>query len=334
MRGIRAKAVDRGWIVEGESLLVPRLSFPLAADLPEVLHDFNRTVRDRVVNEILAGAAHPEPNPPLFGPEEEVTVAEVERYGIPLRTVLGKQSGLMRSDPYYSEAYIGRFYSEHYRGLYRPRRFSQSWFFSEQIRKGQRIIERVGERLPASGRVLDIGCGMGGMLVPFRFAGHQVCGCDYGEDYAAQGKSLGLDIRIGGPECVSSERKFDLIILSHVVEHVRNPVEFLALAASLLNDDGVCYIEVPGLLDLDRFYQGDLLQYLQNAHRWHFTADTLGVVLRRAGLETVEIDEAVSCVARRAAVAELAFPDAGRTVLAEISRLEHAYAARVSNVAA
>jgi len=326
VRSLRPEAIQRGWIAADDPLLVPRLAYPLGADLPEVVHDFNRAARDRVLRDVLAGDAAPESNPPLFGAEAEVTVAEVERYGIPLRTVLGTQSGLMRSDPYYSEAYLARFYRDHYRDLYRPRRFSQSWFFSEQIRSGQRILDRLGGRLPGRGRVLDIGCGMGGMLVPFSFSGYQVSGCDCGQEYADRGRSLGLDIRVGGPETLASDEKFDLIILSHVVEHVRDPVAFLSRAASLLSDRGVCYIEVPGLLDLDRCYQGDVLQYLQNAHRWHFTSGTLGAVLCRAGLEAMESDQAVTCLATRGTAHPNALPADGPAVLAEISRLEQAYA--------
>lgn len=211
MCGLRSKAIQRGWIRDSESLLVGRLAYPLGADLPDVVHEFNRSARDAVVAEALEGIAAPEANPSVLGAEEEVVVAEVERYGIPLRTVLGTQSGLMRSDPYYDPAYLARFYREHYRTLYRPKRFSQSWFLAEQIRSGQRILERLGSRMAGVSRVLDLGCGMGGMLIPFKFAGCEVAGCDYGEEYAERGRSLGLDIRIGGPECFPTNRRLQRV---------------------------------------------------------------------------------------------------------------------------
>ena len=321
MCGLRRKAIERGWIRDNEPLLVGRLAYPLSADLPDVVHEFNRSARDAVVAEALEGIATPEANPSPFGAEEEVIVAEVERYGIPLRTVLGKESGLMRSDPYYGPDYLDRFYREHYRNLYRPKRFSQSWFFAEQIRSGQRVLERMGPRMAGVARVLDVGCGMGGMLIPFKFAGCEVAGCDYGEVYAERGLSLGLEIRIGGPECFEGEQ-FDLVILSHVLEHTANPVSFLREVAGLLKSTGVCYIEVPGLMNMDKWYNGNLLEYLQNAHRWHFTAGTLEAVVRRAGLRVMECDQTIVCLAEAAPSYETASPTDGAQVLDEIRRLE------------
>ena len=322
MCGLRRKAIERGWIRDNEPLLVGRLAFPLAADLPDVVHEFNRPARDAVVAEALAGVAAPEANPSPFGAEPEVVVAEVERYGIPLRTVLGTRSGLMRSDPYYDSAYLSRFYREHYRNLYRPKRFSQSWFLAEQIRNGQRILERIESRIPRAARVLDVGCGMGGMLIPFKFAGCETTGCDYGEEYAERGQSLGLEIRIGGPERFVDDERFDLVILSHVLEHTANPVGFLRDVAGLLKSSGICYIEVPGLMNLDKWYNGNVLEYLQNAHRWHFIAGTLEAVARRAGLRVTECDQAIVCLAERGPGDQMVVANDGAEVINEIRRLE------------
>jgi SAM-dependent methyltransferase len=236
----------------------------------------------------------------------------------------------MRSDPYYGEDYLARFYTHHYRNLYRPVRFSLSWFFSEQIRTGQRIFERYQHKLPKNARILDVGCGMGGMLIPFRFAGHEVAGCDYGSEYATHGQKLGLDIREGGPEVFEDVKPFDLIILSHVLEHVTNPVSFLTQIASLLKPNALCHIEVPGLLNLDQWYKGDILIFLQNAHRWHFTAATLDAVVRRAGLSVLQTDQTIVCVATTADKEPNAAPNDGQTVLEEINRLESAQQATLN----
>jgi len=327
MCGMKSAAIERGWLRGDDRLIVPRLAYPLAADLPEVVHEFNRPVRDRVVAEALGGAARPVANPSLFGDEPEVVVAEVDRYGIPLRTVLGTRSGLMRSDPYYGEDYLARFYREHYRSLYRPKRFSEAWFFAEQVRSGQRIYERLAGKMPERARVLDVGCGMGGMLIPFHFAGCTVCGCDYGQEYAGRGQSLGLDVRVGGLETLSGEDRFDVVILSHVLEHTSNPVAFLRRVGALLEPGGWCHVEVPGLMNLDRWYAGNVLEYLQNAHRWHFTAATLEAVARRAGMRVVACDQTIVCLATPSPAEPDAPAEDGPNVLAEIRRLESANAA-------
>jgi SAM-dependent methyltransferase len=333
MSHIRDQAIDRGWLRAGEPLLAERLSFPLESDLPEVVHDANRAVRDQVLANMLSGAAAPVAVPSCLGREEEEVVAEVDRYGLPIRTVLSRRSGLMRSDPYYSSDYLGVFYREHYRGLYRPRRFSLPWFFAEQVRHGQRVLERLGGKLQPGARVLDVGCGMGGMLVAFAMEGCEVIGFDYGAQYTSKARRLGLDVRTGGFETVADERPFDLIMMSHVLEHVADPIEFARGAARLLAEDGLCYVEVPGIFNIRAGYDGDFLTYLQNAHQWHFTAATLRAVLARAGLQVEQGDESIWCLSCGGAIEARAAARDGEKVMAEILDLERAYAAARLHVA-
>jgi 2-polyprenyl-3-methyl-5-hydroxy-6-metoxy-1,4-benzoquinol methylase len=182
-------------------------------------------------------------------------------------------------------------------------------------------MEKLPEKLSAGARVLDVGCGMGGMLVAFAFEGCEVVGFDYGADYAAKGRRLGLDIRTGGFETIAGERPFDLIMMSHVLEHVADPIGFARSAAEALSADGRCYIEVPGIFNIRNGYDGDLLTYLQNAHQWHFTAATLRAVLGRAGLQVEQGDESIWCFSRRAEVEEKRAND-GERVMAEFQELE------------
>jgi len=193
-------AVARGWLNASEQPRFDRLRFPLTAP-SAALHVNNVAQRDTVLADIMSGLATPIANPSFFGDSgNDVVIAEVDRYGFPLRTVLSMDSGLMRSDPYYDAAYLQTFYRDHYRGLYRPVRFSQPWFLTEQIKHGQRLFERHRAALPRRARVLDIGCGMGGTLVAFKFDGCQTVGCDWGAEFTNRGRSLGLDVRTGGFE--------------------------------------------------------------------------------------------------------------------------------------
>ena len=326
MPELKEQAIRSGWLRGGERLLAERLAFPLERDLPEVVFEANRSVRDRVLADVLGGVAKSIRVTSCLGDEEEIAVAEVERYGLPLRTVLSRRSGLMRSDPYYDPTYLGRFYRDHYRGLYRPKRFSMSWFFSEEVRHGQRIMERLPEKFGAGARVLDVGCGMGGALVAFAMEGCEVVGFDYGEDYAAKGRRLGLDVRVGGFESVANERPFDLIMMSHVIEHVADPVAFARDAAKVLAPQGWSYVEVPGIFNICAGYEGDLLTYLQNAHQWHFTAATLRAVLARAGLHVERGDESIWCLARRGSIDVSARACDGERVEAQIVELERNFA--------
>ena len=68
------------------------------------------------------------------------------------------------------------------------------------------------------GKVLDVGCSSGGMLQIFKEAGYDVTGMDYDKDRVAYGVKKGLNLFEG--DAFDVEGKFDLIIYSHVLEHI------------------------------------------------------------------------------------------------------------------
>ncbi|HMB95264.1 MAG TPA: class I SAM-dependent methyltransferase, partial [Tepidisphaeraceae bacterium] len=222
-REMRHRAIAAGWLKADETPLFSRLRFPMSLDHPDCIFDENRAARDAVLTELLSGDVRPMPNSPCLSHsnDHDIVLSEVDRYNLPLRTVLSACTGLVRSDPYYPPQFLQKFYAQHYRQLYRGKKYSAGHFMAEQITHGQRIMWRTA--LSKRARVLDVGCGMGGNLIPFKWEGHETIGCDWGDDYAQKGRQLGLDIRVGGLEAVADAGPFDLIICSHVLEHAVDP---------------------------------------------------------------------------------------------------------------
>ena len=106
-----------------------------------------------------------------------------------------------------------------------------------------------------------------------------------------QGRELGLDLRLGGCELLVPEPRADVIILSHVLEHIPDLQEFLAQVTALLAPGGVLYVCVPTLETLGSAYGHNLFFYLQNAHVYCFSLPTLTAVLERAGLSVTRLDD-------------------------------------------
>jgi SAM-dependent methyltransferase len=77
---------------------------------------------------------------------------------------------------------------------------------------------------------------------------------------------------------------FDLIILSHVVEHVQSPVEFLRLASECLSEDGVLFVEVP---NQDDFFKLDL-----GLHLAVYNPSAIATLCDSAGLFPAEVSTA------------------------------------------
>lgn len=241
-------------------------------------------------------------NPDLFGSSgPQKTIATVDRYGLPLRTVLSEESGLMRTDPYYSDDLLQQFYSRLYRKIYSvPYSTSAVRVLRDQVVKGTALHGFLSSRSINPRTILDYGCGMGGMLIPFVQSGSSCVGCDLGEEFLSQGRRLGLKLICGGVEDVKHLGQFSLVILSHVLEHIRTPREFLKAIREIIEDGGHLVVEVPGIRSIPTSYQGDILRYLQNAHVWHFNRSTLARLLKEAGFCIEFIDDSVFALVRKA----------------------------------
>jgi len=99
--------------------------------------------------------------------------------------------------------------------------------------------------------VLDIGSAMGTFLFAAKPYYKKAIGLDVSEQMARFAeRSTGATIYIQQFNDFSYPEKFSLIHMSHVIEHVPNPVEWLNQAKSMLEDDGVLVINVPNKYSL------------------------------------------------------------------------------------
>ncbi|MGH9160735.1 MAG: class I SAM-dependent methyltransferase [Vicinamibacteraceae bacterium] len=112
-------------------------------------------------------------------------------------------------------------------------------------------------------RLLDVGCGNGTFLVRARSAGWTVVGVDLDSNAVTVGRQQGLDVRLGSVDTLDPAiEHFDVITLSHVIEHAHEPTGMLRACRSLLRRGGSIWIDTPNI-DAD-------------GHR-HFGADWLGL---------------------------------------------------------
>jgi 2-polyprenyl-3-methyl-5-hydroxy-6-metoxy-1,4-benzoquinol methylase len=328
---IRDRLESLGWLNRGERPAIDRLAFPpresaRLAQFGLAWDDRAAHTRDAILSEILDGLARPTAVPRWIGEtSDDLLVAEVDRYGLPLRTVLDRRTGLMRSDPYYDPSYLVRFYRDHYRELYRRATHDIGDFIAHQIQLGELIWRASREHLPEGAKVLDVGCGMGGVVAAFQLHGYRAMGCDFGPEYLEAGRKLGLNLIEGDADAAADDAPFDMIVLSQVLEHQVDPVAFLRSLRPLLTPNGLIFVMVPGIHVIRPRYRDDIAVYLQNAHVWHFTAATMTALLSLCGFTVLACDEIIECLARRTdePPAIRIEEEAARAVESEIRRHQH-----------
>lgn len=205
--------------------------------------------------------------------------------GRPVTNRICRACGLVYQSPRMTETEAAAFYAEEYRLLQEGNADPTARNITVQKARAASLAEFVQPLLPSVSRHLDIGCSLGILLQHFQDRYHnQAVGVEPGEAHRIQAKKDGLNVYASLEELEKAcPERFDLASMSHVLEHLPDPVAFLGhLRETLLTPDGWLLVEVPNLYAHDSF---------EVAHLYAFSAHTLGEVLRRSGFEVVKFEQ-------------------------------------------
>lgn len=291
--------------------------------------------RTRVLAKIDDGTYVLEAAPCFCGAQAgaDLEIAGRDRYGLPVRTVLCGACGLLRSDPRMDADSTARFYQDDYRDLYTGPG-NAAPLFDSQVTRGRGLVSLLAKLLPTIDTVYEVGCGAGGLLLPFAEQGKRVRGVDLGDEYLEVGRAHGLELVHGDADELlrRAGEPADLVLLMHVLEHYLDLRTSIAQTMALVRPGGLLLVEVPGVASIATGYRGDILSYLQNAHNFHFTAASLAFVLRRCGLEVLACTDSALALCQKPEIAPdaavVADPQAASAVLRTLAELERAFVQR------
>jgi len=133
-------------------------------------------------------------------------------------------------------------------------------------------------------KILDVGCGGGGLLRALREAGFaNLMGVD---PYIRQTLEYGGGLRVLKGTLGDVGPEWDLIMFHHSFEHLADPLETLEAVSSLLSGDGVCLIRIPTVSSYAwRHYRTDWVQLDAPRHLFLHSTESLEMISERAGLE-------------------------------------------------
>jgi SAM-dependent methyltransferase len=157
---------------------------------------------------------------------------------------------------------------------------------AERLRDTAAMVARFLDS--SESRILDLGCAGGGLLCCLRALGfNNSIGVDPSASCVAKVKAKGLDgVQSSIGSLTLPPRSFDCIVLSGVLEHVRDLHGALEGLVPLLKTNGFLYIEVPDATAYAEYLYSPF-QDFNTEHINHFSPSSLRSLVRRFGLGPV-----------------------------------------------
>ncbi len=153
------------------------------------------------------------------------------------------------------------------------------------LKTKRKIIE-----LNSTGKsLLDFGCGTGEFLKEMNNNGYKTFGVE--PSATAREKAINLKAgKITEDQSELVEKKFDVITLWHVLEHIHDISGSLQKFQQLLKDSGTIFIAVPNLKSPDaQHYKSYWAGYDVPRHLWHFSQSDMKILLQENGLKLVTV---------------------------------------------
>lgn len=230
---------------------------------------------------------------------EKVLTGKDFRYGTSdemFAVVRCKKCKLVYINPRPTKDDISRYYPENYRTR-------------ETLKSAARIERRMRKyktkrrallfknpwyiNFPAETIVLDIGCGVGELLLRLKELSCNAYGADVDEitsKYLHETMNLNVavcDIDSGTP---FSDNFFDVIIMRHSLEHVHNPADVLREVKKIMKPGGLLVIGVP---NIDSFVSKITKEKWNDLdiprHLFHFNPLTISALLHKSGFSIESI---------------------------------------------
>jgi SAM-dependent methyltransferase len=198
--------------------------------------------------------------------------------------------GLVQMNPQPDSASVTRRYRETHGGDYRSYELAhEAAFLNLQLQgladaKFDALEQELLGRPPVKPRVLDAGCATGALLFHLRERGWDVCGIEISPSAEYARRERALDVR-GVPleENNFPPEHFDVVLASHLIEHLNEPARFVREVYRILKNGGHFFVTTPNIAGFQARLFKERWRSAIFDHLYLFSVRTLKALLKNAG---------------------------------------------------
>ncbi len=197
---------------------------------------------------------------------------------------------LVFADPQPTEDELKQYYSSYWDGSVAVSTPStRRYYLAQSVSRVRYLASYIQQGQPLD--ILDVGAGLGLFADGLRLCnvkGNYVAIEPDNEQYENLKARLGNENAYREINNIPEGRTFDMIVLAHVLEHMKNPHEFIDTLMPLLKPDGLLFVEVP---NSDYRYKDDF-----ESHLLFFNPASMRATLQRHGevLDVCTVGKAAS----------------------------------------
>lgn len=194
-----------------------------------------------------------------------------------------------KSIPYYSCSHCGHIFStkvlekpyEDYQHVEKYEKWREYLHnvFSRRVKDIQQFVQ--------TGTALDVGCSLGFFLHALQKHGFNAQGLEPSADAVKLCKKQGLRVYkgyLGDPLPMSG--KYDVVILNHVMEHLKDPRKGCKDIFTYLKPGGIVFVESPNIASIEGALGGKKWRYLYpEEHYSQFSPSSLSYLLTDTGFQ-------------------------------------------------
>ena len=209
------------------------------------------------------------------------------------RNVVCSDCGCVFVDADFSQCDFSKYYSD----TSMPIDYFKMFGKNESIDYYEEILSTFSRYLSPQSRIIEIGCGTGDFLVFLKNNGYSdVIGIDVSKKCIEQAKQKQVNCYIADIADVNfdSDHRYDVVILSHTLEHILDSGLCIENVKKLMKPNGLLYIEVP---DASRYCDVNLSPFffLTYEHLTHYSHQTLRNLGVKSGLKDILFKQFFKC---------------------------------------